>query len=65
MAAKFAKRHYFAIAEVIREYNADANGNVSQRIHATQLRDRLADMFADDNERFNRPRFEKACEVQQ
>ena len=54
MANKFSKRHYEAVAKVIDNM---INGNSSP----DNIIDDFAEMFAEDNERFDRARFEKAA----
>lgn len=56
----FSRRHYEAIAEVIRNVGNQTSENpltVWERFV-----DDLADLFHADNERFDRAKFEEACE---
>jgi methyl coenzyme M reductase alpha subunit len=55
---KFAKRHYEAIATAIQEARRRANGSNDP---IAVVVDELADIFAADNSRFGRDRFERAC----
>jgi len=55
---KFERRHMNAVAEVVRVV-----GNVCDRGPCWQMmKAELADMFARDNPRFKRGKFEEACE---
>jgi len=51
--AKFSKRHYIAIAQVIRNSESDKY----------TVAKNLAEMFQEDNERFDFKRFAKACGI--
>lgn len=60
------RKHFEAIAAVLRQENTRlAQGNVpdyaGQRT-LSNLTDRLADAFADENPRFDRQRFIAACQ---
>jgi hypothetical protein len=52
----FSKRHYEAVAAVFR--TSDFGGTVVWEV----LRDGLATLFEADNEKFNRAKWEEACE---
>lgn len=59
----FAKRHYKAIGETVREAIAQAipvDGHVCSYAGEVAAA-RLADLFAQDSNRFDRTRFLKAC----
>ncbi len=61
----FAKRHYEAIATVLQDAKTDPvmvheTGKPTRR-HWDILVERFADMFARDNDMFDRGRFERAC----
>jgi hypothetical protein len=58
---KFERRHYIAIAELLRNQIPD-DGSVANHKFWARIREAMADMFADDNDHFNRPRFMDACE---
>lgn len=63
----FTKRHYEQIAETIRQTKSGRTGdalvvNAVNGVREVIARD-LADLFAEDNPRFNRDLFLKACEV--
>jgi len=63
--AKFAKRHYEAIAETLQEVNPDRFVSTripERRVEFANTVRALADLFARDNGRFNRNRFIAACE---
>ena len=57
----FSKRHYEAVAEVLREVNFDDRMVRGEGIVAL-IRDRFAEVFEADNEKFNRTKWEEACE---
>lgn len=59
MTAKFQRRHYEAVAEVISKYRQDGN-NVTE-----ELVERFVRMFAEDNQMFKSDRFRAACERKQ
>jgi hypothetical protein len=62
--AKFTRQHYQAIADVV-TVRADCGcADMFTRAERTQLAEKLADMFAHDNPRFDRDRFLTACGVQ-
>jgi len=54
------KKHYTAIAEVIKPYTAYHPAN----LYAKPIAENLAYYFAQDNPRFNRTRFLEACGVE-
>lgn len=60
--AKFAKRHYEAIATAMQEACPDPSWDANKRAQWDVCVSRLADTFARDNGRFNRNRFIAACE---
>jgi hypothetical protein len=55
-ASMFSKRHYEAIAEVMRD-----NKIVTPEVWEN-IRDDLGALFEADNEKFNRTKWEEACE---
>lgn len=57
----FQHRHYVAIAQVFASSKGDSwmTGNAT---HWASQRDSMADLFASDNPRFDRGRFEAATE---
>ncbi len=48
----FTKRHFVAIAKLIKESNAEGKAELAQD---------LAELFSEDNDRFNVSKFYKAC----
>lgn len=57
----FSRRHYEAIAEIIRDAGNDTNCyDVSELWDV--FRERFATMFEADNPRFDRAKWEEACE---
>lgn len=62
------RRHYVQFAEMIRRqlepFGTAPQTQRGQLVHGTilEMRDRIADLFAEDNPRFDRVRFLKACE---
>lgn len=57
----FSKRHYEAIAAILNEAGNDTNCyDVSELWEV--MRERFATMFEADNEKFNRTKWEEACE---
>lgn len=60
MASKFARRHYQAIADVIKASDRD----LFSQSEVLGMALRLADMLQADNPRFDRARFLAACGVQ-
>ena len=61
---KFAKRHYEAVARLLAAHRPAVDDNeamiLSQKVDA--IIEDFAAMFADDNPRFNRSTFFKACD---
>jgi hypothetical protein len=55
--AIFARRHYKAIAQILRETDDDDVGAYALRC----ARERMATMFTGDNPRFDRNKFMFAC----
>lgn len=55
------RKHYKKIAEVIREEADAMGGNIGGYAAVTSLALTLADVFAEDNPRFDKQRFMKAC----
>ena len=60
MSAIFKKPHYEAIAEALNEAR---DGNPLDLLDFRVLVEALADMFSRDDPRFDRKRFERACDV--
>lgn len=62
-----SKKHYEAIAVIIEKYKSGVSGPVVSadvfQIFADNLCQDLADYFKQDNPRFDRERFLKACGV--
>ena len=61
------KKDYVRIAAVFRVYNTEAACEIPDCVGCltmATLAERLADTLADDNPRFNRARFLKACGVE-
>jgi hypothetical protein len=58
--ARFAKRHYEAIALAMQEARRRVNGSNDP---IAVVVDELADTFASDNGQFKRERFKRACEA--
>jgi len=64
----FCKRHYEAIAAILnealkRERYVEERSTVGDGENIVMhIREDLADLFEADNERFNRKKFEEACE---
>jgi hypothetical protein len=59
---KFERRHYCAIAEVIRECRSSGNLTPREAAFGRMFKTKIGDMLAVDNPRFDRGRFEEACE---
>lgn len=57
---KFEKRHYDCVAEVLRRAGEEATVPEAQAI-VHFMCNRFSELFARDNDRFDRPRFEAAC----
>jgi hypothetical protein len=57
---RFSKRHYVRIAEVIRELGRDDLD--LPRPMFNRIKKSFGDMLAADNPRFNKGKFEEACE---
>jgi len=57
----FSKRHYEAVAEVLKEINYDARAYDGVEMWE-KIRSDLSALFESDNEKFNRTKFEEACE---
>jgi len=55
----FSKRHYEAIAEVMRTLTHQCD---HWDAALEEVKERLGDLFAADNEKFNRAKWEEACE---
>lgn len=62
MASKFQQRHYEALAKIVGGLRADYPEGICV---INELEDRLALMFAIDNERFKISKFVEACRVNQ
>ena len=61
---KFQKRHYEAIADVLRTIHKDQQVAIfTDPIDTSKLIRRIGDMFAGDNPRFDRARFVAACHL--
>ena len=58
----FTRRHYEAIAEVLKEYFAAADEAIYPGGPRPSIEGGLAKMFAADNSRFDFARFYKACD---
>lgn len=63
--AKFAARHYEAVAQVLQDTRpANDTARVTEaRDQWNLMADKFATMFADDNDKFDRDRFDKAAGV--
>jgi hypothetical protein len=57
---KFARRHYEAIAEIMRRTQSNNDGGGADIWWS--IREELTNLFAADNPRFHRSRFKEACE---
>jgi hypothetical protein len=57
---KFQRRHFAAIAEIIRQARLRPNDDVAETID--DIEQDLADLFRADNPRFEAPRFYAACD---
>ena len=57
---KFQRRHFAAIAEIIRKARLRPNDDVAEAID--DIEQDLADLFRADNPRFEAPRFYAACD---
>jgi hypothetical protein len=57
---KFQRRHFAAIAEIIRKARLRPNDDVAEAID--DLEQDFADLFRADNPRFEAPRFYAACD---
>jgi hypothetical protein len=57
----FSRRHYEAIAAILKE-TGEPNFCFTAFDMWDAIKDRLADLFAADNERFSRKTFEEECE---
>jgi hypothetical protein len=62
---RFAKRHYQDIASAIQEAKRRASGLQSPEMNVCWaiIESELANTFAADNERFDRERYYRACQV--
>jgi len=56
------RKDYVAIAEVFRKEHESIDSLSDNMVTWCRLRDSIADVFEQDNERFNRYRFCLACE---
>ena len=66
---KFSKRHYEAIAEVVKDFQGKivprpvlGNMQNEEKTHVLELIDSLVTMFESDNSEFKAERFREACE---
>jgi hypothetical protein len=62
---KFERRHYKAVAEVLRNVLADlghSDADPRPPMSWRKIKQELGTMFIRDNPRFDRGRFEEACE---
>lgn len=57
-----SRKHYVAIAAMIRR-RVDADATVGGHSITREIAEGLADVFADDNPRFDRARFLTACGI--
>jgi len=57
----FSKRHYEAVAAILKE-TGEPNFCFTAFDMRDAIKDRLADLFEADNEKFNRDKWEEACE---
>ena len=57
----FTKKHYKAIATIVREAKEDHRGGTPAELVLATIDEQLADYFAQDNERFDRAKFIEAC----
>ena len=55
------KKHFKAIAEIIKSLRFDNKEYECDIIKADSLEDKLAEFFAKENSLFNKDRFETAC----
>jgi len=55
-----SRKDYVKFAEMLRGL-PDGMSHTRHVVYWTDVRDRIADIFAVDNPRFDRERFEKAC----
>lgn len=54
------RKHFKAIAEILKE--VEENGiNLSKKNTLTEVAEKVADYFANENPRFNRTKFLEAC----
>ena len=58
-----SKKHYKAIAKIIREAKEDYQGGTPAELVLSTIDMQLADYFADDNSRFNTNKFLEACAI--
>lgn len=56
----FTTQHYTAVAKVLADQRSEATMNAGRQMHARITR-ALADMFTEDNDRFDRERFTRAA----
>lgn len=61
MNSLFSRRHYEAIAAVMRETSGSIYSDDHNQIF-TEILDALSNLFEADNERFRPERFREACE---
>ncbi len=59
MKSRFQKRHYTAIAEIVRVAKKRPNDTAAEAV--ADFQQELADLFARDNPKFRRATFEAAC----
>ena len=65
MKSKFERRHYEAVAAVVRSCHPDTGGGTLLNIGKSEweiVKFKMANMFEIDNPRFDRAKFDEACE---
>jgi hypothetical protein len=60
-ARQFSRRHYEAVAEILKRRFANESDDSAAKWVVDAVADDLADLFAADNERFDRQRFKRAA----
>jgi hypothetical protein len=60
MRTKFQKRHYVALAEIVRVAKRRPNDSAGEAV--LDIEQDLADLFTRDNPKFKRGTFVKACQ---
>ena len=60
--SKFTRKHYRMVADAIRETRIEQECSFRDCTNIGRVQNQIARMFARDNGRFDRTRFDRACE---